>query len=82
MLQLIGKALGIYRCYYKYDVDKAWTDVLVRYRINIDPTADDLAKSAIMTAKRKPLNGVEPVIPWFHFQTLGLPQIKCKSKRL
>jgi phosphotransacetylase len=32
MLQLIGKAPSIYRCYYKYDVDKAWTDVLVRYR--------------------------------------------------
>jgi phosphotransacetylase len=30
MLQLIGKAQD--RCYYKYDVDKAWTDVLVRYR--------------------------------------------------
>jgi hypothetical protein len=44
------KLWSIYRCYYKYDVDKAWTDVLIRYRHKYW-TADDLAKIAIMTAK-------------------------------
>jgi phosphotransacetylase len=70
---------SIYRCYYKYDVDKAWTDVLSDTAINIDPTADDLAKIAIMTAKTVKMFGVEPVI-MVSFFTLGLPQIQVHQK--
>jgi malate dehydrogenase (oxaloacetate-decarboxylating)(NADP+) len=49
--------------------------------INIDPTADDLAKIAIMTAKTVKMFGVEPVMAMVSFSTLGLPQIKCIKVR-
>jgi malate dehydrogenase (oxaloacetate-decarboxylating)(NADP+) len=46
MLQLIDKAGGA-SMYYKHDDDDlAWSYVFVRF-INIDPSADDLAKIAI-----------------------------------
>jgi malate dehydrogenase (oxaloacetate-decarboxylating)(NADP+) len=35
--------------------------------INIDPTADDLAKIAIMTAKTVKMFGVEPVMAMVSF---------------
>jgi malate dehydrogenase (oxaloacetate-decarboxylating)(NADP+) len=37
--------------------------------INIDPTADDLAKIAIMTAKTVKMFGVEPVMAMVSFST-------------
>lgn len=39
--------------------------------ININPTADDLAKIAIMTAKRAKTYGVEPVIAMVSFSNFG-----------
>jgi malate dehydrogenase (oxaloacetate-decarboxylating)(NADP+) len=47
--------------------------------INIDPTADDLAKIAIMTAKTK-MFGVEPVMAMVSFSNFGLPQIQVQQK--
>jgi malate dehydrogenase (oxaloacetate-decarboxylating)(NADP+) len=63
MLQLIGKAPGASIV--------ATTNMMLTKRgpmflsdtaINIDPTADDLAKIAIMTAKTVKMFGVEPVM--------------------
>jgi malate dehydrogenase (oxaloacetate-decarboxylating)(NADP+) len=48
--------------------------------ININPTALELAKIAIMTAKTARMFGVEPVI-WCHFLTLDLPPMKMPLKR-
>lgn len=39
--------------------------------ININPTADDLAKIAIMTAKRAKTYGIEPVIAMVSFSNFG-----------
>jgi malate dehydrogenase (oxaloacetate-decarboxylating)(NADP+) len=39
-------------CHYKHDDDGSWANVLSDTAININPSADDLAKIAIMTAKR------------------------------
>jgi malate dehydrogenase (oxaloacetate-decarboxylating)(NADP+) len=49
--------------------------------INIDPTADDLAKIAIMTAKTVKMFGVEPVMAMVSFSNF-FHRSKCiKSKR-
>jgi malate dehydrogenase (oxaloacetate-decarboxylating)(NADP+) len=49
--------------------------------INIDPSADDLAKIAIMTAKTTKMFGVEPVIAMVSFSNFGSSQIKCSKVR-
>jgi malate dehydrogenase (oxaloacetate-decarboxylating)(NADP+) len=81
MLQLIGKAPGASIV--------ATTNMMLTKRgpmflsdtaINIDPTADDLAKIAIMTAKTVKMFGVEPVMAMVSFLTLGLPQIQVHQK--
>jgi malate dehydrogenase (oxaloacetate-decarboxylating)(NADP+) len=80
MLQLIGKAPGASIV--------ATTNMMLTKRgpmflsdtaINIDPTADDLAK-IIMTAKTVKMFGVEPVMAMVCFLTLGLPQIQVHQK--
>jgi malate dehydrogenase (oxaloacetate-decarboxylating)(NADP+) len=40
--------------------------------INIDPSADDLAKIAIMTAKTAKMFGVEPVIAMVSFSNFWI----------
>lgn len=72
MLQLIGKAPGASIV--------ATTNMMMTARgpmflsdtaINIDPSADDLAKIAIMTAKTAKTFGVEPVIAMVSFSNFG-----------
>ena len=48
--------------------------------INIDPSADDLAKIAIMTAKTAKTFGVEPVIAMVSFSNFGSSTNKSASK--
>ena len=48
--------------------------------INIDPSADDLAKIAIMTAKSAKTFGVEPVIAMVSFSNYGSSTNKSASK--
>ncbi|MBP4140766.1 NADP-dependent malic enzyme [Flavobacterium sp. P4023] len=72
MLQLIEKAPGASIV--------ATTNMMMTARgpmflsdtaINIDPTADDLAKIAIMTAKTAKMFGIEPVIAMISFSNFG-----------
>jgi malate dehydrogenase (oxaloacetate-decarboxylating)(NADP+) len=72
MLQLIEKAPGASIV--------ATTNMMITKRgpmflsdtaINIDPSADDLAKIAIMTAKTAKMFGVEPVIAMVSFSNFG-----------
>ncbi len=72
MMQLIGKAPGISLI--------ATTNMMMTNRgpiflsdtaINPDPTADDLAKIALMTAKTVRMFGVEPVIAMVSFSNFG-----------
>ena len=72
MLQLIDKASGASII--------ATTNMMMTSRgpmflsdtaINIDPSADDLAKIAIMTAKTARMFGVEPVIAMVSFSNFG-----------
>ena len=72
MLQLIGKAPGITLC--------ATTNMMMTNRgpmflsdtaINPNPTADELAKIALMTAKTAKLFGIEPVIAMISFSNFG-----------
>ena len=72
MLQLIEKAPGASIA--------ATTNMMITKRgpmflsdtaINIDPSADDLAKIAIMTAKTAKMFGVEPVIAMVSFSNFG-----------
>ena len=72
MLQLIDKAAGASII--------ATTNMMMTARgpmflsdtaINIDPSADDLAKIAIMTAKTARMFGVEPVIAMVSFSNFG-----------
>jgi malate dehydrogenase (oxaloacetate-decarboxylating)(NADP+) len=48
--------------------------------INIDPTADDLAKIAIMTAKTVKMFGVEPVMAMVSFSNFGSSTDPSASK--
>ncbi len=72
MMQLIGKAPGISLI--------ATTNMMMTNRgpmflsdtaINPDPTSDDLAKIALMTAKTVRLFGMEPVIAMVSFSNFG-----------
>ncbi len=72
MFQLIGKAPGISII--------ATTNMMMTNRgpmflsdtaININPTADDLAKIALMTAKTVRMFGLEPVIAMVSFSNFG-----------
>jgi malate dehydrogenase (oxaloacetate-decarboxylating)(NADP+) len=72
MMQLIGKAPGISLI--------ATTNMMMTGRgpiflsdtaINPDPTSDDLAKIALMTAKTVRLFGMEPVIAMLSFSNFG-----------
>jgi malate dehydrogenase (oxaloacetate-decarboxylating)(NADP+) len=72
MFQLIGKAPGISII--------ATTNMMMTNRgpmflsdtaININPTADDLAKIALMTAKTVKMFGLEPVIAMVSFSNFG-----------
>lgn len=72
MLELIGKVEGVSRV--------ATTNLMMTQRgpmflsdtsINIDPTAEDLAKIAQMTAKTVKLFGMEPVIAMISFSNFG-----------
>jgi malate dehydrogenase (oxaloacetate-decarboxylating)(NADP+) len=81
MLQLIGKAPGASIV--------ATTNMMLTKRgpmflsdtaINIDPTADDLAKIAIMTAKTVKMFGVEPVMAMVSFSNFGSSTDPSASK--
>lgn len=72
MMQLIGKASGISRI--------ATTNMMMTQRgpmflsdtaINPNPSADDLAKIALMTAKTVKMFGMEPVIAMVSFSNFG-----------
>lgn len=72
IMQVIDKAPGVSRI--------ATTNVMMTNRgpmflsdtaINIDPTADDLAKIALMNAKTVKLFGIEPVIAMVSFSNFG-----------
>ena len=72
ILQVIGKAPGITLC--------ATTNIMMTTRgplflsdtaINPDPTADELAKIAVMTAKTVRAFGFEPVIAMISFSNFG-----------
>ena len=81
MLQLIEKAPGASIV--------ATTNMMMTARgpmflsdtaININPTADDLAKIAIMTAKTAKMFGVEPVIAMISFSNFGSSTSESASK--
>lgn len=72
MMQLIGKASGISRI--------ATTNMMMTQRgpmflsdtaINPNPSADDLAKIALMTAKTVKMFGMEPIIAMISFSNFG-----------
>jgi len=72
MLELIGMGKGVTRI--------ATTNVMMTQRgpmflsdtaINIDPTADDLAKIAQMTSRAAKLFGIEPVIAMISYSNFG-----------
>ena len=81
LMQLIGKAPGITLI--------ATTNMMMTNRgpmflsdtaINPNPTADELAKIALMTAKTVRMFGMEPVIEWFLFQILVHQHTKVPAK--
>ena len=81
MLQLIDKAQGASLV--------ATTNMMMTNRgpmflsdtaININPSADDLAKIAIMTAKTAKMFGVEPVIAMISFSNFGSSSSESASK--
>jgi len=81
MMQLIDKAPGVSRI--------ATTNMMMTKRgpiflsdtaINPNPTADDLAKIALMTAKTVRLFGMEPVIAMVSFSNFGSSQDKSAQK--
>ena len=81
MLQLIDKAQGASLV--------ATTNMMMTTRgpmflsdtaININPTADDLAKIAIMTAKTAKMFGVEPVIAMISYSNFGSSTNASASK--
>ena len=81
IMQLIGKAPGISLI--------ATTNMMMTNRgpmflsdtaINPDPTADDLAKIALMTAKTVKLFGMEPVIGMVSFSNFGSSSDQSASK--
>jgi malate dehydrogenase (oxaloacetate-decarboxylating)(NADP+) len=81
MLQLIDKAAGASII--------ATTNMMMTARgpmflsdtaININPSADDLAKIAIMTAKTAKMFGVEPVIAMVSFSNFGSSSNENASK--
>ena len=81
MLQLIGKAPGASLV--------ATTNLMLTSRgpmflsdtaININPSADDLAKIAIMTAKTARMFGIEPVIAMVSFSNFGSSNNEAAAK--
>jgi malate dehydrogenase (oxaloacetate-decarboxylating)(NADP+) len=81
MLQLIEKESGVSLV--------ATTNMMLTSRgpmflsdtaINIDPSAEDLAKIAIMTAKTAKTFGIEPVIAMVSFSNFGSSQHKGATK--
>jgi malate dehydrogenase (oxaloacetate-decarboxylating)(NADP+) len=81
MLQIIGKAPNASLV--------ATTNIMMTNRgpmflsdtaINIDPTAEELAKIAVMTAKTAKMFGVEPVIAMVSFSNFGSSGSKSASK--
>ena len=81
IMQLIGKAPGISLI--------ATTNMMMTNRgpmflsdtaINPDPTADDLAKIALMTAKTVKLFGMEPVIGMVSFSNFGSSSDQSATK--
>jgi len=81
MMQLIDKAPGVSRI--------ATTNMMMTKRgpiflsdtaINPNPTADDLAKIALMTAKTVRLFGMTPVIAMVSFSNFGSSQDKSAQK--
>lgn len=81
MMQLIGKAPGISLI--------ATTNMMMTNRgamflsdtaINPDPTADDLAKIALMTAKTVRMFGMEPIMAMVSFSNFGSSADKSAGK--
>src|SRR5690606_1938691 len=81
MLELIGMAKGATRI--------AATNLMMTQRgpmflsdtaINIDPTAEELAKIALMTARTVRMFGMEPVIAMISFANFGSSQSPRASK--
>ena len=81
IMELIGKAPGVTRI--------ATTNMMMTARgpmflsdtaINPNPSADDLAKIALMTAKTVRMFGVQPVIAMVSFSNFGSSNIESVSK--
>jgi malate dehydrogenase (oxaloacetate-decarboxylating)(NADP+) len=81
IMELIGKAPGVSRI--------ATTNMMMTTRgpmflsdtaINPNPTADDLAKIALMTAKTVRLFGIEPVIAMVSFSNFGSSKNQSAEK--
>lgn len=81
MLQLIGKASNVSLV--------ATTNIMMTGRgpmflsdtaINVNPTADDLAKIAVMTAKTVRMFGIEPVIAMVSYSNFGSSVNESASK--
>lgn len=81
MMELIGKAPGVTRM--------ATANMMMTPRgpmflsdtaINTDPSADDLAKIALMTAKTVRMFGMEPVIAMMSFSNFGSSNTESASK--
>lgn len=81
MMELIGKAPGVDRI--------ATTNMMMTSRgpmflsdtaINPNPTADDLAKIALMTAKTVRMFGMEPVIAMVSFSNFGSSSTESAQK--
>jgi malate dehydrogenase (oxaloacetate-decarboxylating)(NADP+) len=81
VMQLIGKAQGVTKI--------ATTNMMLTKRgpiflsdtaINPDPSADDLAKIALMTARTVRMFGMEPVLAMVSFSNFGSSEDKSASK--
>ena len=81
MMELIGKAPGVTRI--------ATTNMMMTARgpmflsdtaINPNPTSDDLAKTALMTAKTVRMFGIEPVIAMVSFSNFGSSNHESAAK--
>lgn len=81
IMQLIGKAPGVTKI--------ATTNMMLTKRgpiflsdtaINPDPSADDLAKIALMTARTVRMFGMEPVVAMVSFSNFGSSEYQTASK--
>jgi malate dehydrogenase (oxaloacetate-decarboxylating)(NADP+) len=81
ILQLIGKAPGDFlSCYHNMMMTNRGPMFLSDTAINPNPSAEDLAKIALMTAKTARMFGIEPVIAMVSFSNFGSSSVESANK--